>query len=258
MCERDVSVSVCESVNSVDYSLHYQPLFTPSGEIVAMEALLRGSGVFDGLSPDEFVPLLESNGAILTIGELVIKKACMQRRYLQLNGLCKESFYISVNVSPLQLEQEDFVQNFVGIVFETGLLPHQISIEITEGALIKDVVDISQKISQLRTYGFLISIDDFGMGYSSLAYLKHFSIDVIKIDRFFVKDIGVSRNGEVICRGIIDLAKNLGIKTVAEGVETLDQIQFLEKHGCEIYQGFYFSKPLSAARVNSFLHRNMN
>lgn len=245
-----------QALSRNEFVLHYQPQVDNSGVIVGMEALLRWhSPVLGDVSPAEFIPLAEESGAILSIGEWVIRTACQQRRHWQDYRLCADSCYIAVNVSPCQLQQLDFVEKVTAIVHEVGVHPQQINIEITEGVLITDAEDIKQKLSELRAQGFRISVDDFGIGYSSLTYLKHFPIDVLKIDRTFVQDIGTSRNDEAISRAIINLAESLGIKTVAEGVETMAQVQFLRTHGCEAYQGYYFSKPVSALKMGSLLQK---
>jgi EAL domain-containing protein (putative c-di-GMP-specific phosphodiesterase class I) len=252
----DIDLSLHHALNRMEFVLHYQPQVDNFGKIIGAEALLRWhSSVLGNVSPAEFIPQAEGSGAILSIGEWVIRTACLEMRDWLDKGVCAESCYIAINVSPCQLKQSDFVERITAIVREVGIHPHQIDIELTEGVLMWDTEDAKQKLFELKEQGFRISVDDFGTGYSSLAYLKHFPIDVLKIDRFFVQDIGFSHRDEAISRAIINLAISLGIKTVAEGVETISQVQFLQSHGCEAYQGYYFSEPVSALKMASLLQR---
>lgn len=242
------------ALKRLEFSLYYQPQVDNLHKIVGVEALIRWqSPELGSLSPAEFIPIAEKSGGIDSIGEWVIRASCLQMKFWLDSGLCADSCYIAVNVSPYQLRRPNFVKEITTIVCEADILPHQIHIEITEGVFISDIEDIKQKLIALRLAGFCISVDDFGTGYSSLAYLKHFQIDVLKIDQLFIRGVGVSRNDEVISSSIISLAQSLGIKTVAEGVETLAQMQFLCSQGCDVYQGYYFSKPLTAMEMTSHL-----
>lgn len=246
------------ALGRMELELLYQPQVDSLGVVIGMEALLRWHNpVLGNVPPSEFIPLAEENGTILAIGEWVIKTACLQRKYWLDNNACADSCYIAVNVSPCQFRCPDFVRKITSIVHEVGILPQQINIELTEGMLVRDKVDVKQKLSELKALGFRISVDDFGTGYSSLAYLKHFPIDVLKIDRSFVQDIGTNRIDEAVSHTIIGLARNLGIKTVAEGVETITQVQFLQSHGCEAYQGSYFSEPVTALKMTSILQKGI-
>lgn len=242
------------ALSQAEFALNYQPQVNFSGKIVGIEALLRwNSPTIGNISPEEFIPLAEENGMIIPIGEWVIRTACLQRKYWLDNDLCDSTCYIAINVSPYQLRCSDFAERITEIVSDVGISPNQVDIEITEGILINNLKDISTKLSELRRIGFRISVDDFGTGYSSLAYLKHLPIDAIKIDRSFVNGIGTNHSDEAISLAIINLAKNLDIDVIAEGVETGAQVQFLKSNACEGYQGYFFNQPVSAAEIASLL-----
>lgn len=248
-----------QALSRVEFFLNYQSQVDNSGRVVGVEALLRwNSPLLGNVSPNEFIPIAEENGSILSLGEWVIKTACIQRKLWHDSGLCDDSCYIAINVSPCQLRRSNFVEKMISIVNEVGIYPYQVDIEITEGILILDAQSIKKNLSELRAYGFHISVDDFGTGYSSFSYLKQFKVDTIKIDRSFVQDLGASDSDEAISSAIIGLAKTLGINTVAEGVETMAQVQFLKSLGCGAYQGYYFGEPMSAEGMTSLLRRNLN
>jgi len=242
-----------QALDRMEFAVNYQPQLGNLGNVIGVESLLRWSSpIFGNVPPAEFIPLAEANGMILPIGEWCFRTAFMQMKYWCDNKLCDDSCCIAVNVSPCQLQSLDIVEKITTLVNEAGILPHQVEIEITEGVLIRDIEDIKHKLSELRGLGFRISADDFGTGYSSLSYIHHFSIDTLKIDRSFVQDIDHNRNDEAICSAIISLAKGLGIRTVAEGVETIAQAQLLQSHGCEVYQGYYFGRPMTDLKMTSF------
>jgi len=247
---------ISQALSRMEFSLNYQPQVDNFGNVVGVESLLRwNSPMLGNVSPAEFIPLAEENGTILPIGEWGIRAACVQMKRWHDNKLCDDSCCIAINVSPCQLQSLDIVEKITTIVREVGIFPHQVEIEITEGVLIGDVEDIKQKLSELKGLGFRTSADDFGTGYSSLSYIHHFPIDTLKIDRSFVQDIEHNRNDEAICSAVIGLARNLGVRAVAEGVETISQAQLLQSHGCEVYQGYYFGKPMSAVNMTSFFQR---
>ena len=211
-------------------------------------ALLRWS--FDGedISPAKFVPLLENRGRIIPVGKWVIRQACQQQARWKQQGL---DIVVSVNISALQFADEGFVESLVSPMREFGVTPEKLEVEITEGLLIENVDQVIQKLEQLKQLGIRISIDDFGTGYSSLAYLRQLPLDKLKIDRAFVKGIPDADDG-VIASSIVMLSDLLNLEVIAEGVETIEQIDFLKNHGCSQFQGYFYSKPILPENVVAF------
>ena len=212
------------------------------------EALLRWhSAEFGPVSPVEFIPLAEESGLIQSIGEWVLRNACTQTRAWQQAGFA--DLRIAVNLSARQFRQENLVQLIRETLLETGLEARFLDLEITESMLMHDMERTVATLMELSALGSALSVDDFGTGYSSLSYLKRFPIDVLKIDRSFVNDITGDPDDAAITTAIIAMAHSLGIKVVAEGVETKTQMEFLQQHHCDAMQGYLFSKPLP---VNEF------
>lgn len=237
---------LAQAVNENEFSLVYQPqVETSSGRITGVEALLRWeSNQTDvpSVSPSEFVPILESTGQIQQAGRWVLEHACVQARdWLDMGIDC----CVSVNVSPIQFQSPDFVQNVLDVLQATKIPPRCLDLEVTEGVMVDRLDETRAKLQRLKNAGVVVSVDDFGTGYSSLSYLKHLAIDRLKIDRAFVKDIPNFDDGS-IASAIVSLAHSLDLQVVAEGVETEEQLQFLRDLDCESYQGYLFSRPLSA------------
>jgi diguanylate cyclase (GGDEF)-like protein len=225
--------------------LHYQPqVALPGGAVIGLEALLRWRDGEDGMiSPARFVPILEETGLIVPVGEWVIRSACAQQVAWQTAGTGR--LRVAVNVSPLQFRRDLFAA--VSRALEaTGADPTLLELEITEGLLIDDLDACRSVLTSLKELGVRIAIDDFGTGYSSLVYLRRLPIDVLKVDRSFVRDVERDPDAAAIVGGIIALAHKLGLEVIAEGVETVGQRRFLEEQGCEIGQGYLFSPPLPA------------
>lgn len=237
--------------------LYYQPqIDLKSGAITGVEALLRWqSPEFGSVSPAEFVPLAEEIGLIGSIGEWVLRSACQQARVWHDSGF--SSMRISVNLSARQLQQQDLVKVVRRVLSDTGLESRYLDLELTESMLMHDMEHTVSTLSELDALGATLSVDDFGTGYSSLSYLKRFPIHVLKIDRSFVRDITSDRNDAAITTAIIAMAHSLGIKVIAEGVETREQQEFLKRHGCDGMQGFYFSKPLPAEDLTRLLETTL-
>jgi diguanylate cyclase (GGDEF)-like protein/PAS domain S-box-containing protein len=233
--------------------LHYQPqLDLTTGEIVGMEALLRWQHPELGrISPERFISLAEETGLIVPIGAWVLRTACMQARAWQLAGL--GNFRIAVNLSARQFSQADLVQMVSTVLEETELPADRLDLELTESLVMTEVERAIDVLNQLRALGVKLSIDDFGTGYSSLSYLKRFPIDVLKIDRSFVREISQQSNDAAISDAIISMAHSLGIQVIAEGVETEAQCEFLSRNMCDAIQGFLFSKALAADEMTLFL-----
>ena len=229
-----------------EFFLHYQPrVEMASGRISGMEALLRwqpeGGRV---ISPSEFIPVLEETGLIIPVEEWVLRTACTQAQEWHESGL--PPVKLAVNISARHFSQENLPDKIAQTLFETGFSAHSLEIELTESIIMKDVSESVKKLDNLKTMGITFSIDDFGTGYSSLSYLKRFPIDVLKIDRSFVDGIPHDASDTTISTTVIAMAHNLKMAVVAEGVETVEQLDFLAANNCDEYQGFYFSRPLPA------------
>jgi len=242
-----------QAVERNEFLLHYQPkLDLKSGTIVGAEALIRWQAPQQGLvSPVRFIPVAEETGLIEPIGEWVLETACRQTLAWQKSG--HGPLTISVNVSPRQFRNAELPQIVASILERTGVDPASIELEITESCLAADPVRFIATLQTLKRLGVQIAIDDFGVGYSSMAYLKSFPLDRLKVDRTFVTSLATSEKDRAIFKAILSLAHNLGLQVVAEGVETADQYYFLRDIGCEEVQGFYFSMPLPAADFERLL-----
>jgi diguanylate cyclase (GGDEF)-like protein/PAS domain S-box-containing protein len=224
-------------------SLHYQVQINDDGSLHGAEALLRWEHPLRGMvSPAEFIPLAEESALILPIGQWALRAACQHLQ--QWSGTELEAMPLAINISARQFRQTDFVEQVRQMLEEHQLAPQRIKLELTESMVLDDVNDTIEKMRQLREHGCRFSLDDFGTGYSSLAYLRRLPLDELKIDQSFVRDIGIDSNDDAIVRAVIALATSLGLNTVAEGVETEQQRDFLHAHGCTAYQGYLFGRPL--------------
>lgn len=242
-----------KAVNRNEFELHYQPqVDISSGMIVGFEALIRWNHPELGLiSPGKFIPIAEKTGLIRPIGEWVLKNACRQMKDWHDQGF--QRVPVAVNLSVRQFVEYDLVGVVDQVLQETGLEPGYLELEITESILMEDTKSISETLRRLDDMGVKIAMDDFGMKYSSLNYLKQIPLHRLKIDMSFVQGITVNRKDEIIIDGIITLAKNLGIDVLAEGVETLPQLDFLKNARCFIVQGFYLYKPMTVEKVSETL-----
>jgi len=238
-------------------TLRYQPqLDLRTGKIVGVEALIRWNHPEYGyIAPSEFIPLAEENGLIVPLGKWILKEACEQRKTWKDEGY--EDFPIAVNVSVRQFQDEHFIQFISEMLQEAGLEANYLELEITE-SLMQNLENSTIILNQLKELGVLLSVDDFGTGYSSLSYLKHLPIDKIKIDKSFVDDIISHSNQGMMVKTIIDMGVNLKFTVIAEGIETEEQVKFLTQNACQIGQGYYYSKPLSAQKLKEFLLKGTN
>jgi diguanylate cyclase (GGDEF)-like protein/PAS domain S-box-containing protein len=229
--------------------LVYQPqIEIATGRIIGLEALLRWQHPELGLvPPDKFIRIAENSGLIVPIGEWVLRTACSQARKWQDEGLL--AVPVAVNVSAVQFRQADFCERIGRVLWETGLAPQYLELELTESLLLSNADTRFSVLQDLRAMGLKLAIDDFGTGYSSLSYLKHFPVSKLKIDRSFIRDVAVNPDDAAITTAIISMAKSLNLKVIAEGVEDEAQMSFLRAHQCDEIQGYYFSKPLAVDKV---------
>ncbi|WP_238544120.1 EAL domain-containing protein [Acidovorax sp. KKS102] len=248
--ELDMRVGLAQG----QFELYYQPQID-HGRIIGAEALLRWRHPRDGfISPAHFIPLAEETGLILPLGEWVLQAACRRlAAWAQQPDLATLS--LAVNVSPRQFHQTGFVAQVLAALAGAGVDGHQLKLEMTEGLLLQDVEDTIDKMGQLRGYGVGFSLDDFGTGYSSLSYLKRLPLDQLKIDQSFVRDVLTDPNDAAIARTVVALGTSLGLRVIAEGVETEAQREFLERHHCHAWQGFLLSPPVAVAEFEALVRR---
>ncbi|WP_433860803.1 putative bifunctional diguanylate cyclase/phosphodiesterase [Pseudomonas thivervalensis] len=225
-----------------EFVLHYQPkLDLKSGKVVGVEALVRWDRPGHGMVyPSDFIPVAEDSGLIVPLSQWVLQEACQQACRWQAQGM--RPLYLSVNVSAIDFRQRGFVEGIARTLKETGLDPTQLELEITESVLMQNVDTTVAILKAIKQQGIRLAIDDFGTGYSSLSYLQKFPVDVLKIDQSFVGDLSIDSNDAKLVSTIISLGKSLNLHIIAEGVETLEQLEFLKRHQCEEVQGYYFSK----------------
>jgi diguanylate cyclase (GGDEF)-like protein len=241
------------ALNLRQFELHYQPKVSAlTKQMHSVEALIRWRHPVDGLvPPDRFIPLAEESGLIVSIGEWVLREACRQVRAWQDLGL--PAMRVAVNVSALQFRRHDLVETVQGALSDAGVDARYLEIELTETALTSNPEESVEILERLSRMGVIVSVDDFGTGYSSMSYLRRFPIDKLKIDRSFINHLMTSADDASIVRAIISLAHGLRLKVVAEGVETAEQVACLQKLGCDQFQGFYFSRPVTATAFEELL-----
>ena len=241
---QSIEADLCFAVQRNELVLHYQPKISlETGEITGVEALIRWIHPDRGLLPPaQFIPIAEDCGLILPIGKWVLREACRQVKEWMDAGL--RVVPVSVNVSSLEFRSGDFIGGLVTFLTETRLDPSYLELELAETVLMQRIESTSSVLRALKSIGVRLAVDDFGTGYSSLSYLKKFPIDSLKIDRSFVRDITADTDDATIVSAVITMAKSLKKCVIAEGVETEDQIRFLQAYGCDEAQGFYFSRPI--------------
>jgi EAL domain-containing protein (putative c-di-GMP-specific phosphodiesterase class I) len=231
-----------------EFTLRYQPVVHRDGAPLSLEALVRWEHPETGeVSPDRFIQTAEESGLILPLGTFVLRTACAFVRAL------RPEVRVAVNLSARQFLQPDAVAVVERALEESGLPASRLEIEVTESAVMSEVEEVGARLRQLRDLGVELTLDDFGTGYSSLAYLKRYRFHRIKIDRGFVRDLPGDHESAALVTAMLAMASSLGLEVIAEGVETREQLAFLEAHGCRAFQGFLFSPPLEPSAVAAFL-----
>ena len=250
----EMETALRRAVRQGELVLHYQPSANlASGRITAVEALVRWIHPTLGMvPPDKFIPLADETGLISEIGQWVLSEACAQTKRWHDEGM--STIGVSVNVSAVQFRHGDLTRVVAEVLATTGLPPSCLDLEITESVLMQEADATIGTLNELKAMGVSISVDDFGTGYSSLAYLKRFPIDTLKIDKSFMREVTADAHNAAIVRTVIALARSLGLESIAEGVETRDQLEFLRAEGCNRIQGYYFSRPLAPQALCEFVH----
>jgi len=238
-----------------EFLLHYQPQLNIDNVMVGVEALVRWNNAARGLvSPADFIPIAEDTGLILPLGKWVLETACeLLTKWGQYAKT--EMLTIAVNVSAQQFHHPEFVQQVLSTVQETGINPNRLKLELTESLLVNDIAGTIQKMNALRKIGILFSLDDFGTGYSSLSYLHRLPLNQLKIDQSFIRDALNDENAAVIARTVLALGKALNLNVIAEGVETIEHLEFIRKEGCQEYQGYLFSRPLPLSELEDYISK---
>jgi EAL domain-containing protein (putative c-di-GMP-specific phosphodiesterase class I) len=234
-----------------EFHLVYQPqIRLDNGQLTGFEALLRWDNPRRGpIGPADFIPVAEETGLIVPVGEWVLRTACAAA------AQWPSYVTVAVNLSPVQFRSRGLAAMVTSALAATGLAPHRLELEVTESALLQDDAATIAILHQFRTLGIRVSMDDFGVGYSSLSYLRKFPFDKIKIDRSFVGTLGETVGSEAIVRTVANLGINLGMTTTAEGIETSEQLEVIRRAGCTEGQGYYFSRPCAAADVFRIIER---
>jgi diguanylate cyclase (GGDEF)-like protein/PAS domain S-box-containing protein len=247
-----LEVELRHAIQENQFILHYQPQVVDGGMVTGAEALVRWMHPERGMVPPiQFIALAEDSGLIKPLGQWVLTRACEQLTAWASNPVLSH-LTLAVNVSILQFREASFVAGVVAVLQKTGANPARLKLEITESLLADNVQEIIDKMVALKAHGVGFSLDDFGTGYSSLSYLKRLPLDQLKIDQSFVRDIMTDPNDAAIARTVVALAHSLGLGVIAEGVETVEQRDFLASANCHAYQGYYFSRPLPIDRFEAF------
>lgn len=235
-----------------NFFLYYQPQYYADNKTLrGVEALIRWKDDDKMISPAFFIPIAEKNGAIISIGDWVIEESI--RSYAKWKKHYKKPFVMSINISAIQYNRQDFVQKLMETIYRYKVKPEEIELEITESALIEDFEDVKKKLLCLREQGIRISLDDFGTGYSSLSYLNGLPINTLKIDKSFVDKVSTDATSRIIMESVVSLVNKLGYESVAEGVEKKEQLDYMKNIGCSIIQGFYLGKPMPGEEVEKLL-----
>ena len=248
--KKQVETALRRAVEEGDLRVHYQPVVRASDlTIVGVEALIRWtSKEFGTVSPSLFIPVAEETGLIHDIGRFVVDRACQDM--LRWPGL-----KMAINISPVQLRDPNFADDILGIVDRYGLSPHQFELELTEGILVNNPTIAKRKLAHLKNLGFILSLDDFGTGFSSIGYLRQFPFDILKVDRSFVRDLGMNSTANALIQSLVSLGDAMDLSVIAEGIENEDQLKLLRLVQCEYVQGFLISRPIPAEEITDLLAR---
>lgn len=242
-----------KALDEQEFQLFYQPQINVNADSIdGFEALIRwDSPELGHLPPLKFIPIAEENGFIITLGEWILRTSCIYIKML--NDRIQANYKISVNISVIQLLQDDFANIVKNILEKTGLDASLLELEITESVIMESAKVITKKIAELREIGVRIALDDFGTGYSSLSYVKSLPITTLKIDKIFVDDIKNSDSNTNVTDTIIDLGHKMELTIIAEGVETEAQLAYLIENGCDVIQGYLYSKPLPEKELEKWI-----
>jgi diguanylate cyclase (GGDEF)-like protein/PAS domain S-box-containing protein len=253
----NIESNLRQALVNEEFTIHYQPLVNQkTGEFTGTEALIRWNHPSLGIiSPGDFIPIAEETGLIVPIGEWVLREACKQTRRWQDIGY--HDFDISVNISANQLKHPNIVEKIKTILDETGLKAKNLCLEVTENIAISDIDFAVKVLERLQSIGVSIALDDFGTGYSSLSYLRRLPINIIKVDRSFVKELGKNTHANAITEAIISMAHNMNVKVIAEGIEMCMQNEFLKHKGCDMAQGYLFSRPLPSDEMEKLMNQKL-
>ncbi|MDP5338218.1 MAG: EAL domain-containing response regulator, partial [Nodularia sp. (in: cyanobacteria)] len=234
-----------------EFEIYYQPIINiASGKIIAAESLLRWhSPELGSVSPSEFIPVAESTGLIISLGQWVLQNVCKQMKIWGDIGCI--SLRIAVNVSVVEFNHPGFIKKLIGFLKINNLEPKYLELELTESMIMQNANVAIATMNELQNLGMRIAIDDFGTGYSSLIYLKNLPINTLKIDRYFIHNVANDSQKSAITKALIEMAHNLNIQVIAEGVETESELSFLQQNSCDAIQGFLFSRPLPAAELEN-------
>ncbi|MBC8063880.1 MAG: bifunctional diguanylate cyclase/phosphodiesterase, partial [Chlorobia bacterium] len=255
-----LEVGMRQALEGNQFSLEYQPIVDlSSGDITGIEALLRWEHPERGrITPDKFIPVAEDSGLIIPIGAWVLRESCLRFRELREQFTLDDNFHLSVNVSGRQLQRPNIVDQIRTILEETHMDPASLKLEVTESVLVRDEVAAVEKLHQLKALGIKIAIDDFGTGYSSLSTLNSYPVDVVKIDRTFIGRMGQDEEVDAIVGAIVLLSRVMHLEVTAEGIETRQQVQYLQAFGCTSAQGFYFCRPMPFDKLCKKFSEGMN
>lgn len=249
--QRNMENQLHQALETEEFCVHFQPLVDVSGDIYGFEALIRWQHPERGLVPPiEFIPSLEVSGMIVPVSNWLLGECSRQIVSWKESGFWQPNWYVSVNISPLQFYQVDMIPTMQAAILDGGAELTDICLEITETVAVENIEFAVSRLQMIRELGLQIALDDFGTGYSSLSYLKDLPIDIVKIDRSFVQELGLQSKSQCIVEAVISIAKAYDLKVVAEGIETRDQLMLAHNVGCHIFQGFYIERPLPAARLS--------
>jgi len=248
----DLEAQLVHALERDELELHLQPQQSlADGSLVGFEALVRWRRQGQLVPPGDFIPVAEESGLVIAIGEWVLERACAQIHALR--NLTGRDVVVAVNISARHFGHPDFLARMEALLARTGIPPASLELEITEGAVMEHTEAAIELLHALRALGLKLSIDDFGTGYSSLAYLKRFPIDKLKVDRSFVSQLRPHSQDAAIVQAVIGLGHTLGIKVIAEGVETVQQREWLKRLSCDEIQGYFYSRPLAEPQLLGFV-----